>query len=98
MQNKCQFKPYGQEEQICKTCGYIIWNTDGNTSEDVLNKMIEIGYELPACKTPNLKRNPKEELEFRESNVLNQSKKPKSYQYRWKIIQHKEKWKLKNKN
>lgn len=50
VRRSCNIVPYGDEERLCRTCGYVLWEDKGKTNEDILNDMINSGYPSPNCK------------------------------------------------
>lgn len=49
MKNKCNFVPYGEEENRCTKCNYVTWVDKNKTSEQILGDMINVGYLKPEC-------------------------------------------------
>jgi ribosomal protein L37E len=47
--NRCSFKPYGEEENICTKCGYVTWSSKTKTYEEIVQQMIDSGYPSPDC-------------------------------------------------
>lgn len=45
----CNIEKYG-EERRCTKCGYILWEEEGKTNEDILKEMVAAGYPSPECK------------------------------------------------
>lgn len=46
---RCNIQPYGDEERICKECGYVLWEEKGKKDEEIIKNMIEFGYPTPEC-------------------------------------------------
>lgn len=46
--HRCKLDDYGDEEKRCVKCGYITWNND-KTDNDIIEDMINAGYEVPDC-------------------------------------------------
>jgi hypothetical protein len=45
----CDFKPFGEEENVCTRCGYVIWASKSKTYDEIVKQMIENGYDTPDC-------------------------------------------------
>jgi len=41
--------PYGEEEMRCIKCGYVTWVDNNKTSDEIIEDMINSGYEIPEC-------------------------------------------------
>lgn len=49
----CSFKPYGEEENICTKCGYVTWSNKNKTYAEIVQQMIDSGYNAPLCYNVN---------------------------------------------
>lgn len=38
---KCNFVPYGEVENLCRTCGYVTWVDLTKTYDEIVSDMIE---------------------------------------------------------
>ena len=47
--NRCSFRPYGDEENICTKCGYVTWTSKSKTYDEIVQQMIDSGYPAPDC-------------------------------------------------
>lgn len=46
----CFIVQYGNEERLCKKCGYVMFNDKDMTDEQIIDQMIEDGYSVPPCR------------------------------------------------
>ncbi len=49
VKHRCILIPYGDEEMRCIKCGYITWVDKNKTSNEIIEDMINSGYEVPKC-------------------------------------------------
>jgi hypothetical protein len=50
VKKKCFFLKYGEVERICNNCGYVIWEKEGKSNDEIIDNMIKAGYEAPICR------------------------------------------------
>ena len=51
--HRCLLKPYGTVEMKCTKCGYVTWRDDSKTTQELIDQMLEEGYPLPICSSPD---------------------------------------------
>lgn len=49
VRRSCNIVQYGEEERLCRTCGYVLWEDKGKTNEEIINDMVKNGYPKPNC-------------------------------------------------
>lgn len=49
VRRSCNIVPYGEEERLCRTCGYVLWESKGKSNEEIINDMAKNGYPKPNC-------------------------------------------------
>jgi len=47
---KCVIISYGEEERLCKVCGYVMWEDKGKSDDEIIDSVIKRGYEKPKCR------------------------------------------------
>lgn len=47
--NRCKFVPYGEVENRCTKCGYVIWVDKSKTFDEIVEDMYKFGYPKPDC-------------------------------------------------
>jgi len=56
--HRCKLVPYGNEEKRCVKCGYITWSNNNKTDSEIIQDMIDAGYDVPDCDNARLQPYP----------------------------------------
>ena len=50
VRQSCLIVQYGEEERLCKKCGYVLWEEKGKSNDEIINNMVKAGYDAPTCR------------------------------------------------
>jgi hypothetical protein len=50
VKRSCLIVQYGEEERLCKKCGYILWEKKGKSNDEIIDNMAKAGYDAPKCR------------------------------------------------
>jgi hypothetical protein len=50
VRRSCLIVKYSEVERLCKKCGYVMWEEEGKSNDEIIDNMIKAGYDAPSCR------------------------------------------------
>jgi len=50
VRRSCLIVKYGEVERLCKKCGYVMWEEEGKSNDEIIDNMVKAGYDAPSCR------------------------------------------------
>lgn len=50
VRRSCLIVQYGEVERLCKKCGYVLWEEEGKSNDEIIDNMVKAGYDAPSCR------------------------------------------------